>query len=73
MIYKDVSFYTSTQGTVAPYTVCYTDITHQRREFCTYAVDAIDAREQARELIDDVRANPNRIVYIVKEKQPHNF
>ena len=68
-----VSMATSTKENVAAYTVCYMDITHQRREFVTYATDAYDARSQAVECIEDVMHNPNRIIYIIREKQPHNF
>ena len=55
------------------YTVCYYDNAHNRREFCTYAIDCFDARAQAIECIEVVQENPNRIIYIHKELTPHNF
>ncbi len=64
----------STNGSIlSSYTVCYQDNQQMRREFVTYAVDAYDARHQAIECIEEVQHNPNRILYIHKEKTPHTF
>ena len=55
------------------YTVIYKDLKRQTREFCTYAKDSQQAREDAIECIPIIRNNPNLIDQIIKEKEHIGF